>query len=72
MSLPELMEYVKAGGGVLAPVFAILWWMERGERQDTQAELKQVADKSTVAMTELKVLIDHLYTIFGNKNGNGQ
>jgi hypothetical protein len=63
MTLPEILEYVKAGGGILAPVFAILWWLERGERQDSQAELKQVSEKSVVAITELRALIGQLATI---------
>lgn len=64
MTLPELLEYVKAGGGVLAPVFAILWWLERNERQDSQTELKQVSEKSVVAITELRALVGQLATIF--------
>lgn len=64
MTLPELLEYVKAGGGVLAPVFCVLWWLERGERQDSQAELKQVSEKSVVAITELRALVGQLATIF--------
>jgi hypothetical protein len=69
MTLPELLEYVKAGGGILAPVFAILWWLERGERQDSQTELKQVSEKSVVAITELKSLIGQLATIFKPNGG---
>ncbi len=68
MSLPDLLEYVKAGGGILAPIFAILWWLERDERKDSQAELKQVAEKSTTAIVEMKSLVGVLATIF--KNGN--
>ncbi len=64
MSLLDLLEYVKAAGGVTAPVFAILWWLERGERQDSQTELKQVSEKSVIAITELKALIVQLATIF--------
>lgn len=69
MSLAELLEYVKAGGGVLAPVFAILWWLERGERQDSQTELKQVSEKSVVAITELRALVGQLATIFKPMGG---
>jgi hypothetical protein len=69
MTLPEILEYVKAGGGILAPVFAILWWLERGERQDSQTELKQVSEKSVVAITELKSLIGQLATIFKPNGG---
>lgn len=64
MTLPELLEYAKAGGGVLAPVFAVLWWMERDERRDAQTELKQVSEKSVAAITEVRALIGHLALIF--------
>lgn len=64
MSFHEILDYVKAGGGVLAPIFAMLWWLERDERKDSQAELKLIAEKSTTAMIELKSLVTVLATIF--------
>lgn len=70
MSLPELMEYVKAGGGILAPIFAILFWLERSERQDAQKELRQVSEKSIIAMVELKSLVAQLATIFKTNGGD--
>lgn len=63
MSFPEILEYVKAGGGILAPVFAILWWLERDERRGSQEELKLVAKESVSAMIELKSLVQVLATI---------
>jgi hypothetical protein len=69
MTLPEFLEYVKAGGGVLAPIFAILFWLERNERQDAQRELKQVSEKSIIAMIELKTLVAQLATIFRSNGG---
>lgn len=63
MTLLDLLEYVKVGGPPLAVVFCILWWLEREERQDAQKELKQVSEKSVVAISELKMLIGHLVTI---------
>jgi hypothetical protein len=66
MTFLEFMEYVKAGGGILAPIFAILWWLERDERKDSQAELKQVAKESAAAMIELKSLVQVLATILKN------
>ena len=74
MGLPEILEYIKTAGPehLVTLIFAILWWLERGERQDTQGELKQVADKSTTAMIELKGLIGQLHTIFGSRNGSGK
>ena len=64
MTIVELLEYVKAAGGLAAPIFAILFWLERNERQDAQKELKDVAENSIVAMTELRVVVDQLMTIF--------
>lgn len=69
MTLADLLELVKSGGGILAPIFAILWWLERDERRDTQQELKQVAEKSTAAMVEMKSLVGILASIF--KSGTG-
>ena len=46
----------------------MLWWLERDERKDTQAELKQVAKESAAAMIELKSLVQVLATIL--KNGS--
>lgn len=66
MSLPEILEYVKAGGGLLAPIFVILWWMERDDRKDSQAELKIIAKESTAAMIEMKALVQILAVIFKN------
>ena len=64
MTLTEMLQYVQAAGGLAAPIFAILFWLERGERQDAQKELRQVSEKSIVAMIELKALIGQLAMIF--------
>jgi hypothetical protein len=69
MTLEQFLALAQSGGAILTPVFVALWWFERDERRDAQAELKQVAKESAVAMTELKTLIGNLYVIFGSKNG---
>ena len=43
--------------------------LERGERQDSQTELKQVSEKSVVAITELRALVGQLATIFKPMGG---
>ena len=70
MTLPEFLEYVKAGGAPLAIVFAILWWLERDERRDTQAEQKQQTKDTLTTMAEMKALLHQVVTIF--KPGSGQ
>ncbi|MEH2525881.1 MULTISPECIES: hypothetical protein [unclassified Bradyrhizobium] len=67
MSLIDLLEYVKTAGGLAAPLFAILFWLERNERQDAQKELKDVAENSAAALEELKIVIAQLSTIFDIK-----
>jgi hypothetical protein len=69
MTLPEILEYVKAGGGILAPVFAILWWLERDERKDAQSELKLLAERSVTTMTKLESSVGQLATIFKPNGG---
>ncbi len=69
MTLLEFLEYVKAGGGILAPVFAIMFWFERDERKDAQAELKQLTRETVTSMVELKSLVGQIVTIF-KINGN--
>ena len=68
MTLVEAFEYVKAFG--LAGVFGVMWYLERGERIDAQAELKQVTEKSIVAITNSNTLVGQLVTIF-RPNGTG-
>ncbi|WP_141688500.1 hypothetical protein [Bradyrhizobium paxllaeri] len=68
MTLPELMEYIKNAGGLAAPIFAVLYWLERDERKDAQRELREIAEQSAVAMSELKSMVAQLVTIFGNQS----
>lgn len=67
MTIVELLEYVKTAGGLAAPLFAILFWLERNERQDAQRELKDVAESSVVAMIELKAVVAQLSAIFDTR-----
>lgn len=48
---------VKAGGAVLSPIFAFLYWQERSERKDAQAELKTVTERVIAAMIETKAAL---------------
>lgn len=69
MTLLELLEYVKAGGAPLAVIFAILWWLERDERKDAQAELKLLAKETVTTMTKLEVGVGQLASIFRSSGG---
>jgi hypothetical protein len=69
MTLLELLEYVKAGGAPLAVIFAILWWLERDERKDAQAELKLLAKETVTTMTKLEAGVGQLASIFRSSGG---
>jgi len=69
MTLLELLEYVKAGGAPLAVVFAILWWLERDERKDAQAELKLLTRDAVTSIAKTEAGFGNLVAIFKN-NGS--
>lgn len=60
---PELLEMIRSGGAALAPVFALLWWLERDERRDAQSELRVASREFTSAINEAKSAILQLTTI---------
>lgn len=47
-----------------APIFAILFWLERDERKDAQKELREVSNATAVALNELKMMISNLASLF--------
>ena len=70
MTLADLLAYIKDAGGLAAPLFAILFWLERSERQDAQKELREVAESTVVAMAELKAIVSELSLIFDSPRRN--
>lgn len=45
---------VKSGGAAIAPIFAILYWLERTDRLKAQEKLDHMTERVIVAMTETK------------------
>lgn len=70
MTIVEFLAYVKTAGGLAAPIFAVLFWLERNERQDAQKELRDVTEHSVAALTEIRALLNQLTTIFGTHPRN--
>ena len=52
----ELIELVKSGGAIVAPVFVYLWWFEREERRAYQTKNEQLSERTITAMVR-KILI---------------
>ena len=67
--LEQLVELAKVGGAPLAAVFAILFWLERDERKDAQAENKQLTKDTLTTMAEMKALLHQVVTIFKPNGG---
>jgi hypothetical protein len=67
--LEQLIELAKIGGPPLAAVFCILWWLERDERKDAQAENKQLTKDTLTTMAEMKALLHQVVTIFKPNGG---
>jgi hypothetical protein len=65
VTLVEFLGYVKEAGGLAGPIFAVMWWLERGERLDAQKELKTIAAESVRALVEFRAIANQLTTIFG-------
>jgi hypothetical protein len=66
MSIAEILELVKGLGTAAGPIFAILWYLERGERIDAQGELKQIAKESTTAMVAIEKTVEKWTSVFNS------
>jgi len=67
MPLAELMEYVKAGGGICAPLLLLaLFWLN-GERKDAVAEAKAANEKMANLSERTIVLFTEIKGLLGNR-----
>lgn len=63
----ELIEMVKAGGAILAPVFLYLWWYEREERRSAQEKSELLAERIITSVAEFKALLQTVVDIFNGR-----
>ena len=63
----ELIELVKAGGAIIAPVFVYLWWYEREERRGLQEKNELLAERTVTAMVEFKSLLQIVVDVFNGR-----
>lgn len=69
MTPADFLDLVRNLGAAGGPIFAILWWLERGERKDAHNELRDIAKDSTTAIAKAESAIGQLITVF--KPGHG-
>ncbi len=63
----ELIEMVKAGGAILAPVFLYLWWYEREERRSAHEKSELLAERIITSVAEFKALLQTVVDIFNGR-----
>lgn len=63
----ELIELVKAGGAIMAPVFVYLWWYEREERRAAQGKNEVLAERTITTMADFKNLLQTVVDIFNGR-----
>ena len=63
----ELIELVKSGGAIVAPVFVYLWWFEREERRAYQTKNEQLSERTITAMVEFKGLLQTVIEMFNGR-----
>lgn len=64
MTIPELLEWAKNLGAAGTPIFALLWWLERGERKDAHDELRTITKDSITAITRTESAVGQLISVF--------
>lgn len=64
---PELVEFVGKAGAVAAPIFLFLYWDERSQRRALQERLDILSERTVVAMTEMKGLLQTVIDIFNRR-----
>ena len=67
MALPEWIEFVKAGGGICAPLLLIaLLWMNNERKEAIQkweasnAKLSDLSERTIVLFTEIKGIVGQI------------
>ena len=68
MTITELLEWAKGLGTGAGPIFALLWWLERGERIDAQRELKSLAKDSTTAIVAIDKTVEKWTSVFNGEH----
>lgn len=70
MTIAEFLAYVKEAGVLAAPIFAVLFWLERDDKKAAQKELLEVTRHSIEAITDMKSLINQLMILFNSRTSH--
>ena len=65
----EISALLGSGGAAAAPIFAFLWWLERGERLEDREQQRTWEVKQLDALNEVKTALATLAAIFNSRGG---
>lgn len=68
IELHWLLQVVKDGGSVLAPFFALMWYLERAERISDRKTYAERGEKNTKALTEVRTTLGMLADILNSRH----
>ena len=61
--LKEFLRIAHEGGGFVAPVFMLLWWLERQERQEDRKLAEDRSQRRDAALNEVKLALNSFSAI---------
>lgn len=70
-SLSYILNLVHNAGAAAAPIFALLWWLERQERMEDRKVNEERAQRRDAALTEVRLALATLSAIFNARPGGG-
>lgn len=68
MTWQDLVKLATDLGGATAPIFALMWWLERSERIDNNKLNEDRAQRRDAALTEVRLALATLAAIFNSNN----
>lgn len=64
MDLTSLLTLIHDAGAAAAPIFALLWWLERRERLEDRKLDEERSAKRDAALVEVRLALTTLSAIF--------
>lgn len=64
-----ILNLVHNAGAAAAPIFALLWWLERSERLEDRKLAEERAQRRDAALQEVRLALATLSAIFNSRPG---
>lgn len=64
----QFFNLLHDAGAAAAPIFALLWWLERGERLENRRQDEERATRRDLALNEVRLALAALTAIFNSRS----